>query len=169
MGHWDEPPSFCADLLQVRKGKYRGFTESFYHVLLSLKRGTVSARNITLLIDYCVNYYYCGLLFNIKYRGLFLCQLLIWMGRTAGMWAPEMIGIWWGQPISLGGTPSVPLSLRCELKETGGWGTFETFYWGIYLVFTSLHHHLYEELPLGWRKLKTCLPLPSCLSVPMGY
>ena len=35
-------------------------------VLLSLKRGTVSARNITLLIDYCVNYY-CGLLFNIKY------------------------------------------------------------------------------------------------------
>ena len=42
------------------------FHFSLYHVLLSLKRGTVSARNITLLIDYCVNYY-CGLLFNIKY------------------------------------------------------------------------------------------------------
>ena len=27
------------------------------------KRGTVSARNITLLIENCVNYY-CGLLFN---------------------------------------------------------------------------------------------------------
>ena len=36
---------------------------SLYHVLLSLKRGTVSARNITLLIDKCVNFY-CGLLFN---------------------------------------------------------------------------------------------------------
>ena len=39
---------------------------SLFHVLLSLKRGTVSARNITLLIDNCVNYY-CGLLFNIFY------------------------------------------------------------------------------------------------------
>ena len=40
------------------------FTLSLYHVLLRLKRGTVSARNITLLIDNnCVNYY-CGLLFS---------------------------------------------------------------------------------------------------------
>ena len=38
-------------------------TNNLYHVLLSLKRGTVSARNITLLIDNCVNYY-CGLLFS---------------------------------------------------------------------------------------------------------
>ena len=30
-----------------------------------MKRGTVSARNITLLIDYCVNYY-CGPLFNYE-------------------------------------------------------------------------------------------------------
>ena len=41
----------------------KGITHNLYHVLLSLKRGTVSARNITLLIDYCVNYY-CGLLLN---------------------------------------------------------------------------------------------------------
>ena len=34
--------------------------------LLTSLRGTVSARNITLLIDNCVNYY-CGLLFSIKY------------------------------------------------------------------------------------------------------
>ena len=35
------------------------------NVILSLKRGTFSGRNITLSIDYCVNYY-CGLLFNYK-------------------------------------------------------------------------------------------------------
>ena len=44
-------------------------THNLYHVLLSLKRGTVSALNITLLIDYCVNYY-CVLLFNMV-----LCNL----------------------------------------------------------------------------------------------
>ena len=49
-------------------------THNLYHVLLSLKRGTVSARKITLLIDYCVNYY-CGLLliFNTNFELKFLC------------------------------------------------------------------------------------------------
>ena len=49
---------------------------NLYHVFLSLKRGTVSARNITLLIDYCVNYY-CGLLFNIKRFVLFLKAVIV--------------------------------------------------------------------------------------------
>ena len=42
----------------------------------SVKRGkgnTVSARNITLLIDNCVNY--CGLLFSIKYTFVNECFL----------------------------------------------------------------------------------------------
>ena len=45
---------------------------SLYHVLPSLKRGTVSARNITLLIDNCMNYY-CGLLFSINWTTLNWC------------------------------------------------------------------------------------------------
>ena len=43
---------------------------------MSLKRDTVSARNITLLIDNCVNYY-CGLLFNIKYLFMNECFFII--------------------------------------------------------------------------------------------
>ena len=47
--------NLCHVLLSLKRGTVSA--------RLSLKRGTVSARNITLLIDYCVNYN-CGLLFN---------------------------------------------------------------------------------------------------------
>ena len=59
-------------------------TNNLYHVLLSLKRGTVSARNITLLIDNCVNYY-CGLLFNIKYTLVNECFFIMNLLAVAGM------------------------------------------------------------------------------------
>ena len=45
------------NIVKVIRDKFNCITNNLYQVLLSPKRGTVSARNITLLIDYCVNYY----------------------------------------------------------------------------------------------------------------
>ena len=83
----------------------RGITHNLYHVLLSLKRGTVSARNITLLSDYCVNYY-CGLLFistlrfSQDFQDVFSFKIIPWnvaailpgLSQTQHGWAKSTTG-----------------------------------------------------------------------------